>query len=122
MVRLTKLITLIVFTFAPFSSNLLAQSKPAYMVSEITYLDKEKYISVYSSEARKAFAEFDAVFVASTDEKVVVRGDSPGHRVVIAKFPSLERANAFITSDRYKKLREIGVPLFISRVYIVEGN
>ena len=122
MVRLTKLITLIVFTFALFSSNLLAQSKPAYMVSEITYLDKEKYISVYSPEARKAFAEFDAVFVASTDEKVVVRGDSPGHRVVIAKFPSLERANAFITSDRYKKLREIGVPLFISRVYIVEGN
>ena len=122
MVRLTKLITLIVFTFALFSSNLLAQTKPAYMVSEITYLDKEKYISVYSSEARKAFAEFDAVFVASTDKKVVVRGDSPGHRVVIAKFPSLERANAFITSDRYKKLREIGVPLFISRVYIVEGN
>ena len=110
------------FYFALFTSLSFADTKPAYMVSEITYLDKDKYISLYSVEAKKAFIEFDAVFIASTDDKIVVRGDSPGHRVVIAKFPSLDKANAFIASEKYKKLRELGSPFFISRSYIVEGN
>ncbi len=111
---------ILVFTLSPVYSY--SQTKPAFMVSEITYLDKEKYVNLYAPEAKKAFADHEAIFIASTDEKVVVRGDSPGHRVVIAKFPSIEKATAFIASDKYKKLREIGAPFFISRVYIIEGN
>jgi len=118
---LNKSLQVTLITFA-LSTLAFAQTKPAYMVSEITYLDKEKYTTLYAPEARRAYSDFEAVFIAGTDDKVVVRGDSPGHRVVIAKFPSLDKANAFIASEKYKKIRELGAPYFISRSYIVEGN
>ncbi|MCV6595930.1 MAG: DUF1330 domain-containing protein [Mangrovicoccus sp.] len=77
-------------------------SKPAALwISHVTVIDPEAY-GRYAKLATKAIAEHDGVFLARGGEYRQMEGvDRP--RNVVARFPSLERAEACYNSPTYQE-------------------
>jgi uncharacterized protein (DUF1330 family) len=112
-----QLLTMLVFTSAAFS-----QSKPAYLISEVTITDKENYTKLYMPESRKVWAKYDAVFLVRQGAPISLSGDKPAPGVSVLKLSSMAKAQEMASSEEFKKIREIAKPYAVIRSYIVEGG
>jgi uncharacterized protein (DUF1330 family) len=101
----------------------MAQSKPAYMISELNFKDYNAYMAEYSPKIREAYAKYGAEFIVGTPNvQVIDQKATPPQRVVIAKFPSMERAQAYVNSPERRALIPIRDKVADIKVYLVEGN
>jgi len=83
----------------------------AYMISQVTVTDKEKFQS-YIAGTREVAASFGAKPVAIGSQPKMLNGEKDGHQMVfVIEFETMEKLNSWHDSDEYKALvplREAG--------------
>jgi uncharacterized protein (DUF1330 family) len=106
------------------AQSAMAQSKPAYLISELNFKDYNAYMAEYSPKIREAYAKYGAEFIVGTPNVQVLDQKAPApQRVVIAKFPNMERAQAFVSSSERLALIPIREKTTTHiKSYLVEGN
>jgi len=77
---------------------------PAYMISQVTVTDKEKFQS-YLANTRSVAAKYGARPVAVGGQPKMLNGEGDGHQMVfVIEFPSMEKLDAWHSSDEYQAL------------------
>ena len=84
---------------------------PAYMISQVTVTDKEKFES-YLAKTRSLATKYGASPVAIGAQPKMLNGESDGHQMVfVIEFESMETLDNWHSSDEYQglvSLREEG--------------
>jgi uncharacterized protein (DUF1330 family) len=98
-----------------------SEQKPAYYISEFTVTDPEG-IKPYSAQVETTFVPFSGRYIVRGGGDIAsLEGTGFDGRMVVIKFDSLEKAQAWYTSPEYEKIKPIRHKSATSRVYIVEG-
>ncbi len=92
---------------------------PAYYISEFELTDPEG-IRPYSAAVESTFVPFGGKYAVRGGKVNSLEGE-PTRRVIMIAFPSLEQAQAWYDSPRYKEIMPIRHKSAKSRVYIMEG-
>ena len=76
----------------------------AYMISQVTVTDKEKFES-YIASTRAVAAKYGAKPVAIGTQPKMLNGESDGHQMVfVIEFETMEKLDAWHNSDEYQAL------------------
>ncbi len=74
---------------------------PAYMISQVTVTDQEKFQS-YLAKTQPIAAKFGAKPVAMGAQANMLNGDDDGHKMVfVIEFPTMDQLDAWHHSDEY---------------------
>ena len=92
---------------------------PAYYISEFVLTDPEG-IRPYSAAVESTFAPFGGRYVVRGGKVASLEGE-PAKRLIMIAFPSMEQAQAWYDSPRYRELMPIRHRSAKSRVFIMEG-
>ena len=92
----------------------------AYVIVEISIHDPELY-EEYKKLTPAFIAEYDGTFVVRGGRTVSMEGDWKPQRIVVASFPSVERAEEWWASEGYEKARKIRQASADTKMIIVEG-
>jgi uncharacterized protein (DUF1330 family) len=77
---------------------------PAYMISQVTVTDKEKFES-YLAKTRSVGAKFGARPVAMGAQPKTLNGENDGHQMVfVIEFETMEKLDSWHDSDEYQAL------------------
>lgn len=76
-------------------------SQDVYSFAYIDVKDHADYLDRYGQHLPPIIAKFGGEFLAATQMAGVVEGDAKGNWAVLAKFPSMEQAQAFYASPEY---------------------
>lgn len=95
-------------------------TKPAYMIINIDVRDPDKLLE-YADGAMPVLAEYGAELLGATGDYDVEDGDWPRGRTAVIKFPSLEVAKTFWTSEAYKPWKEFRESFSEQDAILVEG-
>jgi uncharacterized protein (DUF1330 family) len=102
--------------------GLHAQSKaPVYVVTETDITDLDAYQKEYVPIVQAGIKASGGRLVAAGQNFVVLEGPSPGTRVAINQFDSLEAVQAWRASADYKAARKIGDKYAKFRAFAIEG-
>jgi len=97
-----------------------SQAKPpAYYISEFELTDAEG-IRHYSAAVESTFAPFGGRYAARGGKVISLEGEQ-SKRVIMIVFPSLEQAQAWYDSPRYREIISTRHRSAKSRVLIMEG-
>jgi len=100
----------------------LAQTKPAYGVSEITFINKDGYMNDYAPKIREVFAKCGSTFIVTGGRNKPISGlERDADRVTINKFESYEKAESCYSSKEYQDLRPLANKYAKIRLYLIEG-
>ncbi len=76
----------------------------AYMISQVTVTDKEKFES-YIASTRSVAAKYGARPVAVGAQPKMLNGENDGHQMVfVIEFENMERLDSWHNSDEYQAL------------------
>jgi uncharacterized protein (DUF1330 family) len=98
-----------------------AAGPPAYVVSETGISDLDGYQKEYLPLVQASIRASGGRPIAGGPNILVFEGPSPGTRVAINQFDSVEAAQAWRNSDQYKEARKIGDKYAKFRSFVVEG-
>ena len=102
--------------------GLHAAAKPsAYVVTEVGISDLDAYQKEYVPLAQASIKASGGHLVAAGQNILVFEGLSPGTRVAINQFDSLDAAQAWRNSDQFKEARKIGDKYAKFRAFAIEG-
>jgi uncharacterized protein (DUF1330 family) len=102
--------------------GLHAQTKaPVYVVTETDISDLDAFQKEYLPVVQPTIKAAGGRRVAAGQNIVVLEGPSPGTRVAINEFDSLEAVQAWRASADYKAARKIGDKYAKFRAFAVEG-
>lgn len=77
---------------------------PAYMISQVTVTDKEKFEN-YLAKTRSVSANYGARPVAVGAQPKMLNGENDGHQMVfVIEFPNMEKLDAWHHSAEYQAL------------------
>ncbi|QRN98491.1 DUF1330 domain-containing protein [Archangium violaceum] len=96
-----------------------AAKPPAFYISEFELTDAEG-IRPYSAAVESTFAPFGGRYVVRGGKVTSLEGE-PTKRIVMIAFPSMEQAQAWYDSPKYREIMPIRHRSAKSRVFIVEG-
>ncbi len=96
-----------------------AARPPAFYISEFELTDAEG-IRPYSAAVESTFAPFGGRYVVRGGKVASLEGE-PTRRIVMIAFPSMEQAQAWYDSPKYREIMPIRHRSARSRVFIVEG-
>ena len=103
--------------------GLHAQAKRAgYVVAEIDMNDQDGYMKEFLPPAVKAIEEAGRKYVVRGGKTVSLQGEAPPSRVVILRFESMDKAQAWYNSAGRKDSQAIGEKYATFRVFLVEGD
>jgi uncharacterized protein (DUF1330 family) len=98
-----------------------AGSAPAYVVTEVGVSDLDAYQKEYLPLAQASIKASGGRLVAAGQNILVFEGPSPGTRVAINQFDSLDAAQAWRNSDKFKEARKVGDKYAKFRAFAIEG-
>jgi uncharacterized protein (DUF1330 family) len=98
-----------------------AGNAPVYVITEVGISDLEAYQKEYLPLAQAAIKAAGGRLLAAGQNIVVFEGPSPGTRVAINQFDSLDAAQAWRNSDRFKEARKVGDKYAKFRSFAIEG-
>jgi uncharacterized protein (DUF1330 family) len=98
-----------------------AGSAPAYVVTEVGISDLDAYQKEYVPLAQASIKASGGRLVAAGQNIVVYEGPSPGTRVAINRFDSLDAVQAWRNSDQFKEARKVGDKYAKFRAFAIEG-
>jgi uncharacterized protein (DUF1330 family) len=98
-----------------------AGNAPAYVVTEVGISDLEAYQKEYLPLAQASIKASGGRLVAAGQNILVFEGPSPGTRVAINQFDSLDAAKAWRNSDQFKQARKVGDKYAKFRAFAIEG-
>ena len=94
---------------------------PAYVVTEIDITDLDAYQKQYAPLTQASIRSSGGRLMAATQNIVVLEGSSPGVRVAVNQFDSLEAIQAWRDTAQYKDARKIGDKYAKFRAFAIEG-
>lgn len=103
----------------PYAQPVSGTKPPAYYISEFELTDPEG-IRPYGAAVESTFAPFGGRYVVRGGKVASLEGE-PTKRLIMIAFPSLEQAQAWYDSPRYRELMPIRHRSAKSRVFIMEG-
>jgi uncharacterized protein (DUF1330 family) len=98
-----------------------AARPPAYVVTEVDTTDLDAYQKDYVPLAQASVKGSGGRLVAAGQNIVALDGSSPGARVAINQFDSLEAVQAWRSSAQYKEARKVGDKYAKFRAFAIEG-
>ena len=98
-----------------------AARPPAYVVTEVGISDLDAYQKEYLPLAEASIKASGGRLVAAGQNILVFEVPSPGRRVAINQFGSLDAAQAWRNSDQFKEARKVGDRYAKFRAFAVEG-
>jgi uncharacterized protein (DUF1330 family) len=98
-----------------------AGAAPAYVVTEVGISDLDAYQKDYVPLAQASIKASGGRLVAAGQNIIVYEGPSPGTRVAINRFDSLDAVQAWRNSDRFKEARKVGDRYAKFRAFAIEG-
>ena len=102
--------------------SLHAQTKaPVYVVTQTDISDLDAYQKEYVSIVQASIKASGGRLLAAGQNFVGLEGPSPGTRVAINQFDSLEAVQAWRNSAEYKAARKIGDNYAKFRAFAIEG-
>jgi uncharacterized protein (DUF1330 family) len=93
---------------------------PAYLISDITLRDSNAF-EVYRSRAAEAIHKYGGRYLARLGEVQVLEGNWNPEMVVVAEFPSLERARAWYRSPEYAFALDVRDTALSRNLILVDG-
>ncbi len=98
-----------------------AAAPPAFVVTEIDITNLDAYQKNYVPLAQASVKASGGRLVAAGQNIVALEGASPGTRVAINQFDSLEAVQAWRNSAQYKEARKVGDKYGKFRAFAIEG-
>lgn len=100
-----------------------AQSQPAYIVTEAEMLDAKAYQEEYAKQAVALVGKMGGQFMVrgGTSIPQSPEGAQP-RRVSLIKFENKEKAQAFLNSDEFSKLKVIRDKTTKTHSFLIEGT
>jgi uncharacterized protein (DUF1330 family) len=98
-----------------------AARAPAYVVTEVSISDLDTYQKEYVPLAQASIKASGGHLVAAGQNIVVLEGPSPGTRVAINLFDSLDAVQVWRNSDQFKEARKVGDKYAKFRAFAIEG-
>jgi uncharacterized protein (DUF1330 family) len=103
--------------------GLSAQTKaPVYVITQTDISDLDAFQKEYLPNVQASISALGGRRLAAGLNFVVLDGPSPGTRVAINQFDSLEAVQAWRNSAEYKAARKIGDKYAKFRAFAIEGN
>jgi uncharacterized protein (DUF1330 family) len=103
--------------------NLEAQATPpAYVVAEVHVKDQGKFEADFLPSAAKAVEEAGGTYVSRGGRTMALQGTPPLLRVLVMKFESLGKVQAWWNSPARKNADVVGEKYATFRVFAVEGR
>lgn len=93
---------------------------PAYIIVELSIHDRQ-LMEEYKKLTPATLAAFDGKFVVRGGAVTTLEGDWDPERIVVLKFPSVERANEWWNSEMYTKAKGLRLKAATTKMIIVEG-
>ena len=104
---MTRFVTvLLVINLSVLFSPLLAQERPAYVLTEVTIHDRIAY-QEYEAEFMPIVERYGGELIAVTDEPTVLEGLWSEMRVVLIRFETRQDALDWYDSQEYQQLAVI---------------
>lgn len=91
-----------------------------YLIVEVKVTDPDAY-ETYKAGTPGVIAKYEGEFIVRGGATEPLEGRPPEGRVVVVKFPSMEKAKAFYHSADYSELLKIRLAASDSRGFLVEG-
>jgi uncharacterized protein (DUF1330 family) len=98
-----------------------ASNAPTYVVTEVGISDLDAYQKEYLPLAQASIKASGGHLIAAGQHIVLFEGPSPGTRVAINAFDSLDAAQAWRNSDSFKEARKVGDKYAKFRAFAIEG-
>ena len=77
---------------------------PAYMISQVTVTNREKF-QEYMASTRSVAAKYGARPIAIGSQPKILNGESDGHQMIfVIEFESMEKLDAWHKSDEYQSI------------------
>ena len=92
----------------------------AYIIANVDVTNPQQYED-YKKFSTKAFQAHGVEVCARGGQVEVLEGDWQPRRVVILKFPSMEKARAFYDSTEYQAAKNARQGAAVMRMVVVEG-
>lgn len=92
----------------------------AYIIVDVKITDPVKYEG-YKKLTPDSLKPFDGKFVVRGGTATTLEGDWQPGRIVVLEFPSLEKANAWWSSDIYAPAKAIRQSASEAKMIVVEG-
>ena len=92
----------------------------AYIIANVDVTDPQQY-EEYKKFSTKAFQAHGVEVCARGGQVEVLEGDWQPKRVVILKFPGMEKARAFYDSTEYEAAKKARQGAAVMRMVVVEG-
>jgi uncharacterized protein (DUF1330 family) len=93
---------------------------PAYVISDVEVLDRER-IELYRSRAQASIAKYGGRYIVRGGPVSVVEGDWTPQSLVILEFPDMEQARAWYASPEYARALAVRDGALRRRLIFVEG-
>jgi uncharacterized protein (DUF1330 family) len=93
---------------------------PAYIVTEIEVLDKERYED-YKKMSPVSIKAFGGRFIVRGGQTETLEGTWNPKRFVIVEFPTLEIAKKWWSSDEYGPAKKLRQETSQTQMFVVEG-
>ena len=91
-----------------------------FMIGQIEVTDPEAY-KEYAAKVPATIAKFDGEYLVRGGEMEVLEGEWADRRMVVVKFPSLERAREWYFSPEYEPLKALRQRASVGNVMFVDG-
>tara|TARA_Y100000758_G_C16017070_1_gene409704 strand:+ start:267 stop:554 length:288 start_codon:yes stop_codon:yes gene_type:complete len=92
----------------------------AYVIAFMQITDHKKY-ETYKDQVPETIALYDGDYLVRGGEIEIIEGNFNPERAIILKFPSVERAKDWISSEEYKNPKKIRHNSAISNVILLDG-
>ena len=92
----------------------------AYMIAQVDVQDAEKF-EAYRALVPDSLKPFGGEYIVRGGDMVVLEDQQPFDRIVVIKFPNMERAKAWHASDEYAEAKTLRQASAISRLVLVDG-
>ena len=93
---------------------------PAYIIVDIEVTDPVRY-ATYKEMAGPTLAAYGGRYIVRGGAVEVLEGDWKPSRFVIAEFPSVEQAKAWLESPEYRDARALRHETARSKMIVVQG-
>ena len=114
---------LVAILFLGLSVSVFAQTKPAYSVAEITYINKDIYQRDLWPKIQKLVSESGAeIIVAGSQIEGIAGIPKAVDKVTIIKFKNIQQAKSFYSSKSYQEIKPVADKAINIKLYIVEGQ
>ena len=93
---------------------------PAYVIVDINVTDPVGYED-YKRQASDTVFEYGGEYIVRGGKTEVLEGDWQPNRIVVLRFPSMDRAKEWLTCEEYREPRKLRHKTAKTNMVVVEG-